>query len=149
MCDHTEIGSIGWADLTIDDASGMRDFYQKVVGWESEDFEMDGYNDFVMKTAPTGRPVAGICHARGINKSLPAQWLIYITVADVEASAAACVDTGGEILSPVKVVDGQGRFCVIRDPAGAVAALFQPEPHDHDHDHDHDHGHSHDGHSHD
>jgi len=25
-------------------------------------------------------PVAGICHARGANANLPAQWLIYVAV---------------------------------------------------------------------
>lgn len=31
------IGKIGWIDMTVDDASGLRDFYQKVVGWKVED----------------------------------------------------------------------------------------------------------------
>ena len=139
MCDHSETGSIGWADLTTLDAGALRDFYKAVVGWESEDFEMDGYADYVMKTSPTGRPVAGICHAKGPNANLPPQWLIYITVADVEASAQACAAAGGELITPVQGVEGQGHFCVIRDPAGAVAALFQPEPHEHEHEHEHEH----------
>jgi len=137
MCDHTEIGSIGWADLTVPDAPKLRDFYKEVVGWESEDFEMEDYSDYVMKTAPTGRPVAGICHAKGPNANLPPQWLVYITVADMTASAKACEELGGELLTPVQGVDGQGKFCVIKDPAGAIAALFEPAPHDHDHEHEH------------
>ena len=43
----------------------------------------------------------------------------------VEASAAACVAHGGEVIVPVRGAGG-GRFCVIRDPAGATAALYQP-----------------------
>jgi predicted enzyme related to lactoylglutathione lyase len=31
------IGKIGWIDMTVDDASGLRDFYQKVVGCNVED----------------------------------------------------------------------------------------------------------------
>ena len=31
------IGKIGWIDMTVDDASGLRDFYQQVVGWNVED----------------------------------------------------------------------------------------------------------------
>lgn len=57
---------------------------------------------------------------------LPAQWLIYITVADLEASTRRCAELGGEVLAGPREMGGQGRVAVIRDPAGVVAALFQP-----------------------
>lgn len=118
------IGRIGWVDMTVDDADGVRDFYKAVVGWGHEDVSMGEYADYSMTTA-AGNAVAGICHARGTNAGLPGGWLIYITVADVEASAAACEANGGEIVVPVRGLAG-GRFCVIRDPGGATAALYQP-----------------------
>ena len=31
-----EVGSIGWVDLSVDDAHGLRDFYAAVVGWKPE-----------------------------------------------------------------------------------------------------------------
>jgi predicted enzyme related to lactoylglutathione lyase len=71
-----------------------------------------------------GESVAGICHARGTNADIPPQWLIYIIVADVAASAARCVDLGGQVLVAPRPLSG-GTFCVIRDPAGAICALFQ------------------------
>ncbi len=120
-----ETGSIGWVDLTVPDAEGLREFYSEVVGWEAEPLDMGGYSDFVMKT-PGGQGVAGVCHARGGNADLPAQWLIYVTVSDVEASAARCRELGGELLVEPRTLGEHGSFCVIRDPAGAVAALFQP-----------------------
>jgi len=52
-------------------------------------------------------------------------WLIYITVADVEASAAACKAHGGKIVGDPRSLAG-GRFCIIEDPAGASSALYQP-----------------------
>lgn len=76
------IGRIGWIDMTVENAEGIRDFYKAVVGWGHEDVPMGKYSDYSM-TTPDGDAVAGICHARG-------------------------------------------SFCVIRDPAGAVAALYQP-----------------------
>ena len=78
-----------------------------------------------MTLPSTGEAVTGICHALGGNAELPPGWLIYIVVADVEASAAACEKNGGEIVVQPKGLAG-GRFCVIRDPAGATAALYQP-----------------------
>jgi predicted enzyme related to lactoylglutathione lyase len=120
------IGEITWADLTVEDATSTRDFYSKVVGWNVTDVEMGGYNDFCMNEPTTGKTVAGICHARGMNAKLPAAWLIYINVDDLDKSIAACLELGGEIISPARDYGGQGRYCVIRDPAGAVAALFEP-----------------------
>jgi len=121
----SEVGRIGWIDMTTDDASGVRDFYKAVVGWETEDVDMGGYADYVMKMPASGDGVAGVCHARGSNADLPAGWLIYIIVADVEQSTAACAANGGKILVEPRGLAG-GRFCVIEDPGGSVAALYQP-----------------------
>jgi len=43
------IGKIGWIDMTVEDASGLRDFYQKVVGWNVEDTSMGDYSDYTMR----------------------------------------------------------------------------------------------------
>lgn len=125
MTDTTQVGKIGWIDMTVDDADGLRDFYKSVVGWETEAVSMGDYSDYSMTLPASGEAVSGICHARGDNAEMPGGWLIYITVADVEASAAACTASGGEILVGPKGLAG-GRFCVIRDPSGATAALYQP-----------------------
>ena len=119
-------GIIPWCDLTVDDAEGIRDFYQAVVGWESDDVEMDGYSDFNMLAPDSGQPIAGVCHRRGGNKDLPAAWMMYVTVRDVELSAARCVQLGGTLVVLPKTMGSYGRYCVIQDPAGAHLALFEP-----------------------
>jgi len=125
MASNGNIGKIGWFDLTVEDAPAIRDFYAKVVGWKPEGISMGDYEDFNMTVPATGEPAAGICHARGENAELPSQWLIYITVADVERSAEACLDSGGTVIVGPKSM-GDGKFCVIEDPNGSVAALYQP-----------------------
>ncbi len=120
-----EIGAIAWRDLTVKNAPKIRDFYKRVVGWKVSPVEMGGYSDFCMLAPATGETVAGVCHARGSNAGLPAQWLIYIIVAYVDRSAARCRKLGGKVLVAPRVMTG-GRFCVIRDPAGAVCALYRP-----------------------
>jgi predicted enzyme related to lactoylglutathione lyase len=125
MSDNSGVGKIGWIDMTVDDADGVRDFYKTVVGWGSDDVSMGEYSDYSMTLPSNGEAVTGICHASGGNAELPSGWLIYIVVEDVEASAAACIENGGEVIVQPKGLAG-GRFCVIRDPAGATAALYQP-----------------------
>lgn len=123
--EHMPIGTVGWRDLTVENAEAVRDFYRDVVGWKSEPVDMGDYSDFNMVAPATGEAVAGICHARGSNADLPPQWLLYIVVEDVDRSASKCEALGGEVVAPVRALAG-GRFCVILDPAGATCALFEP-----------------------
>lgn len=123
--DSPRVGSVGWIDLTVDDADGVRDFYRQVVGWETSEVDMGGYADYCLHP-PGGDPVAGVCHASGPNSDLPPVWLIYITVADLERSLEACRVGGGELVAGPRGLGGHGRFAVVRDPAGAVSALFEP-----------------------
>ena len=120
-----DVGKIGWIDITVDDASSLKDFYEQVVGWQSEDVSMGDYADYSMAPPQSGDAVTGICHARGANADVPGGWLIYIVVADVDASATACTANGGKVRVSPRGLAG-GRFCVIEDPSGATAALYQP-----------------------
>ena len=119
-----QTGKIGWIDITVDDAAGLRDFYADVAGLVPEPVSMGDYDDFNMTMPASGDAVCGICHARGSNSSLPRGWLIYFIVDDVEAGAAACKARGGKVLVEPRGLAG-GRFCVIEDPSGAAAALYQ------------------------
>ncbi len=112
-------GTIGWIDLTVPGAEDVRAFYESVVGWTSTPVDMGGYSDHCMNAAD-GKTVAGVCHSRGMNANMPPQWMIYIVVDDLEKSLAACTAGGGEV---VLRRDGNNGFAVIRDPAGALAAI--------------------------
>ena len=124
--EEPKIGTMAWIDLTVDDAEGIRDFYKDVVGWEPSPVDMGGYSDFTMNIPGTDDPTAGICHKRGTNAGLPSCWMVYVTVANVERSAARCRELGGEVLTGPKKMGQHGRYCVIRDPAGAAVALIEP-----------------------
>lgn len=118
----SNIGRVEWMDLTVQDASGVRDFYKSVVGWTSTDVDMGHYSDFNINLPDTGDTIAGVCHAKGSNANLPSQWLMYVRVESVEDSAAQCKKMGGEVLEGPRRMGGSN-FCVIKDPAGAVLAL--------------------------
>ncbi len=120
-------GAIAWHDLTVPNAEEIRDFYCQLLGWNHTDLDMGGYNDYSIhlpgRDPDAENVVGGICHARGENANIPPQWLMYVVVADVAASAQRCVELGGQVLDGPRAV-GDQNFCVIRDPAGAVAALI-------------------------
>ncbi len=124
MTDAPQPGHVGWVDLTVDNAPEIRDFYRAVMGWEYREVQMDeGYADYSMTTME-GQDVTGICHARGPNEGLPAQWLVYFTVADLDLALSEVRERGGALLRAPFEMEA-GRYAVIRDPAGAVCALFQ------------------------
>ncbi len=119
-----DIGKVSWIDTTVEDAEGLRDFYASVTGLMPESVSMGDYDDYNMTLPGSGTPVAGICHARGGNAELPPGWLVYFTVADLDTSVANVTAGGGKVLVGPKGLAG-GRFAVIEDPAGGVAAIYE------------------------
>ena len=115
-------GAIEWCDLTVNDANNVKSFYCDVVGWQSSPVSMGDYDDFNINLPDSGETIAGVCHARGSNSNLPAQWLMYVRVEDVDSSADKCKALGGKVLDGPRDM-GKMRFCVIQDPEGAVLAL--------------------------
>ncbi|MEE4302200.1 MAG: VOC family protein [Pseudomonadales bacterium] len=121
------VGCIAWVDLTVPDAAATRDFYQQVVGWTPQDVEMkDGierYADFNM-LAGDGNPGAGICHARGVNASLPPTWMLYLPVSDLAESLRRVTTEGGRIVHEARKSDDELFYAVIEDPVGVTLALM-------------------------
>ncbi len=121
------VGTIVGTDLTVDDAENVRDFYAGGIGWEVESLPVDDHEDYVMKS-PSGEWVAGVCHRLGPNADLPARWLVYVAVADLEQSIARCAELGGSAITPIKGLSEGTSHVVVRDPTGAVLALSGPTP---------------------
>ena len=118
----SKIGQIVWQDLTVPNATEVRDFYTKVVGWTATDHDMGDYVDYNI-LSESGEVVAGICNARDTNACIPPQWLVYIQVEDVESCARRCTELGGKVIDGPRAM-GASKFCVIQDPAGAVCGLI-------------------------
>jgi len=119
-------GSIVWQDLTVPDASDLRTFYRDVAGWTFHEQNMGEYEDYNAHAGADGPCVAGLCHQRGANASIPPVWLMYIHVDDVRASASQIERHGGSIIEGPRPMGGH-LFCIFRDPAGAIAAIIGPD----------------------
>ena len=117
-------GTVEWMDLTVPDAESLTNFYTEALELTATPVEMDGYSDYCLEPPGGKQPFGGICHARGNNEGIPPQWIIYITVANLEERVEKCLELGGELLKPPGPA-GDGRFCLLKDPAGAVFALYQ------------------------
>lgn len=114
-------GTIGWHDLTVENAAQVSTFYEAVVGWQKESFNMGKYDDFVMMNEnDDDAAVAGVCHNKGGNADIPPQWLMYVNVANLDESIAACTKNGGKVIGEKRKMGDDGRhYVLIQDPAGA------------------------------
>ena len=61
-------------------------------------------------------PLAGLVSSREFS----------VKKKNLEDSLEKCIAMGGEQLTPLKDTGGHGRYAHIKDPAGAVVALFEP-----------------------
>jgi uncharacterized protein len=120
-------GTPCWVDLTVPDQQAALDFYRDVFGWQGEigSPETGGYSVCTLN----GKPVAGIMAAMNPDGSVPdpmppAAWTTYLATADVDATATAITDHGGQVAMPGTDVQG-GRMALVSDPAGAVFGLWQ------------------------
>lgn len=119
-------GQFFWSDLTTENASSIRDFYQQVAGWTVEEIPMkhaaDSYEDYVMKDAEN-IPTGGICHLRGVNKGIPNQWILYINVDNVDESIQKALELGGTLIHENRNKEGKLNYVIFQDPSGACFGL--------------------------
>ncbi len=98
-----------------------------MVGWKTSEVPTGDYGGYNMNSPDDNQTKAGVCHSRCVNAGLPPFWLVYITVEDVDASAAFCHKLSAKIIFPPKKRGGLGRYCVIQDLAGSFVALNEPK----------------------
>jgi len=122
---NKDIGKSLWVDLTVKDAERLKEFYSGAVGWKDEDHPMGDYNDYNMNSPVDGETLAGVCHARGDNAAMPPVWMVYFCVENLKSSLDFTVQNGGEIIRNTVSVGEMGQYAVIKDPAGAVCALWE------------------------
>ena len=113
-------GQFGWNELLSTDVEASKNFYTGLFGWTPAPGPTPDYTVFMH----------GEKYAGGLMKTpqpgMPAQWLSYVVVENVDASAAKVAALGGQVMAPPFDIPNVGRIAVILDPQGASIGLFQP-----------------------
>jgi len=124
--DSLKQGAFGWNELMTPDPEAARRFYASLFGWETEEAPMEGMKYTLIKV--DGEAVGGIMAVPPEAQGMPPMWGVYVTVSDVDATAARAEELGGRILRPPMDIPQVGRFCVLQDPQGATLCAITYVP---------------------
>jgi predicted enzyme related to lactoylglutathione lyase len=111
-----EPGCMVWNELATPDVAAAVEFYRELLGWEGE-IDATGY-----ATVRTSSGVNG--GIRPLQDGEATAWLVYFATGSADDAAEHVRDAGGAIIAgPMDVT--VGRIAVVRDPQGAVLALYE------------------------
>jgi predicted enzyme related to lactoylglutathione lyase len=129
LYDSHPAGNFCWVELGTNDVAGAKSFYSQIFGWDYQDVPADNTPYTLAKLQ--GRDAAGM-YTLGPDKltqGVPPHWLSYVCVQSAEETTKKAVGLGGKaLMDPFDVMD-IGRMTVLRDPQGAVLAMWQPVKH--------------------
>ena len=119
-----EPGTPSWIDLGTPDLEGATAFYCPLCGWPVEmgPAEMGRYSMARLR----GKAVAGLADQQQPG---PTWWASYISVTDVNDTAARVDKAGGTIVAPPMEVPEAGHMAIAQSPGGELISFWQPAGH--------------------
>ena len=120
-----EPGSMAWHEVMTRDYEGAKDFYAAVFGWTYTEIGDGGFRYSVVSNGGQDN-VAGVGQLpEQTPAEIPAHWMSYFAVEDVDASAQEVEKLGGTIaMAPWDTP--YGRMSVVQGAQGETFALVKP-----------------------
>ena len=112
-------GAFCWEQINSTDPAGTVDFYTKVFGWGTTEFQ--GMSCFTAQGAP-------VAHVMPAPPGAPTHWLSSVVVTDLAETMAEVTGLGGTVLFAGEHIPTIGLVGAFTDPQGAAIAVLQPEP---------------------
>src|SRR5947209_6172105 len=115
-------GALAWNELASPDPGVSADFYGSLFGWTVSEFEGSPTPYLIINNDDHGN---GGIRELG-DEPAPPHWMPYIGIDDIERGLARAGELGGTVLAgPMDI--GIAKTGVIRDPQGAVFAIYDGE----------------------
>lgn len=115
-------GAPCWIDLYSSNTDAATTFYGRLLGWSAESPE-EGFGGYFTFTKD-GKFVAG-CMANDGTTGAPDTWTVYLTTDDVEATAKAAAEHGGQVYLAPMQVGKNGSFAMLGDSGNAGIGAWQ------------------------
>jgi predicted enzyme related to lactoylglutathione lyase len=111
--------ALTWNELGTRNLDAAKRFYAAVFGWGAEGAD---YVEWQLD----GKRIGGCIHLDqfGVPAEVPANWLAYFDVANLDETVQRVESLGGTVNVPPRDIPEVGRFAVVADPQGAVFAVF-------------------------
>lgn len=116
-------------DLTVQDVSEARAFFEAVLGWRFERFPLP-YEYYRIQAGGPDEPgidggVGGvsdapICEGRPLTQ-------VTMPVADLDTTLEAVLENGGRIVEPKKAIPAIGWYATCAEPGGLMFGLLQAD----------------------
>jgi predicted enzyme related to lactoylglutathione lyase len=118
-----------WNELATPDSAGSTRFYSELFGWTPRTVPFEGmtYTIFQANKEMDGQDVCGMLQMTAEWGQMPAHWMAYVAVPDVDACAKRVTELGGKVCVPPTDIS-VGRFAVVNDPGGATFSIITLKP---------------------
>jgi predicted enzyme related to lactoylglutathione lyase len=121
-----EPNTLCWAELDTTDMHSAEKFYTGLFGWGVKRGGEAANETAYTEWQHDGRSIGGMMKIPKEWGPVPPNWLVYFASSDVDATAKKTGELGGAAIVPPNDIPDMGRFAVLRDPQGAVFAVFRP-----------------------
>ena len=106
-------GMFCWNELMTRDSTGAGKFYTELLGWNAADSGMPGMKYTLLKAGD--KDAGGMMDMPpDVPKEVPAHWMAYIAVDDVDAVTSKTKELGGNVLHGPQDIPTVGRFSIIQ-----------------------------------
>lgn len=121
-----EPGSITWNEVMTRDLDRAKDFYAAVFGYRYGDMSGDGFRYATLNLGD--QPVGGIGQLPDDTPAdVPAHWLTYFKVRDVDEAVQRVGELGGQVLQEPWDTEF-GRMALVSGPAGEAFSVMADPP---------------------
>ena len=123
-------GNFCWVELGTSDSDAAKNFYGPLFGWEFQDNQMSPEMIYTMVKLD-GKDVGGLYKLMPdmVQQGIPPHWLSYIAVTNADEKVEKAKAEGATVMNGPFDVATAGRMAVIKDPTGAVFAVWEPKEH--------------------
>ncbi|MGE3636766.1 MAG: VOC family protein, partial [Sandaracinaceae bacterium] len=105
-----------WDELLTQNQSNASEFYRGLFGWTANEMDMGEMGTYLMMKVGE-RSVGGMMQSP--SPEVPQNWLSYVCVDDVDASAKQIETLGGTLINKPCSIPNIGRMVMATDPTGA------------------------------